>query len=150
MNHIKNATMTGLTAIELLIITSVVALIAVFATPMMSSVLFETDLDKAEKIAEESVKKARIAARFYKSDVTMRISASGELAHHGITITIPRAGKDQMLVEMKEEFPLPGTVKVVSGDMLINFNSDGEVDYPIMVLMATKEGNFERRELVVE
>ena len=33
MNHIKNATMTGLTAIELLIITSVVALIAVFRDP---------------------------------------------------------------------------------------------------------------------
>jgi Tfp pilus assembly protein FimT len=142
--------MNGLTAIELLIITSIIAVIAVFAAPMLSAVFFESDLDKAEEITEETIKKARIAARFYNSDVTMRISASGELARHGITITIPRAGKDPLLGEVKEEFSLPVTVRVMSGDMLINFNSDGEVDFPTMVMMSTNEGNHKRRQLVVE
>lgn len=150
MNDTRKTTMKGLTAIELLIITSVIALVAVFAAPMMSSVFLKSDLDKAEEITEESIQKARIAARFYNSDVTLRISASGELARHGITITIPRAGKDQLLGEVKEEFSLPVTVRVMSGDMLINFDADGEVDFPTMVMMATTDENFERRQLVVE
>lgn len=150
MNSTRNQAMKGLTAIELLIVTSIIAVIAVFAAPVLSSVFFESDLDKAEEITEESIKKARIAARFYNSDVTMRISASGELARHGITITIPRAGKDPLLGKVKEEFSLPVTVRVMSGDMLINFNSDGEVDFPTMVMMSTNEGNHERRQLVVE
>jgi hypothetical protein len=150
MNNTRKATVTGLTAIELLLITSVIAVITVFATPIVSSVFFDSDLDKAEDITEESIKKARLAARLYNSDVTMRISASGELARHGITITIPRASKDQLLGDVKEEFSLPVTVKVVSGDMLINFNADGEVDFPTMVMLATNEGNFEQREFVVE
>ena len=150
MNHIRKATIKGLTAIELLIITSIIALIVVFATPMMSSVFFESDLDKAAEITDESINKARLAARFYKSKVEMRFNADGELVHHGITISRPRGGKEQLLSEVIQEFPLPVTIRIVSGDMLVNFDANGEVDIPAMVLIASNKGEFERRELIIE
>lgn len=150
MTRIKNAAMKGLTAIELLIITSIIALIAVFATPMMSSVFFETELEKAARITEKSIEKARVAARFYDTNVQMRIEADGNLARHSIIVSIPRSNQEKMLAEIQEVFPLPDTVRVVSGDTLIQFNSEGEVDSPAMLTMASTEGDFDRDQIMIE
>ena len=150
MKIIKNATMRGLTAIELLIYTSILALITVFAAPMMSSVLFESDLDKAEEITEESIQKARVSARLYGSDVTLRITASGEQSRHGITVSIPRAGQDTTLGVLTKEYALPVTVRVVSGDTLVMFNPDGGVNSPTTVMLASVDGASQRRNLVIE
>jgi Tfp pilus assembly protein FimT len=150
MKIIKNATMRGLTAIELLIYTSILALITVFAAPMMSSVLLESDLDKAEEITEESIQKARVSARLYGSDVTLRITASGEQARHGITVSIPRAGQDTTLGVLTKEYALPVTVRVVSGDTLVMFNPDGGVNSPTTVMLASVDGASQRRNLVIE
>jgi len=150
MTLTNKAAMKGLTAIELLIITSIIALITVFATPMMSSVFFETELDKAAKITEESIEKARAAARFYDTDVQMRIESDGNLARHSITVSIPRSNAEKMLSEIQQVFPLPDTVRIVSGDMLIQFNSEGQVDSPAMLMMASTQGDFERQQIMIE
>lgn len=150
MNLIKKAAQNGLTAIELLIITSIIALITVFATPMMSSVFFETELEKAAKITGKSIEKARVAARFYDTDIQMRIEADGNLSRHAITLSIPRSNQEMMLNEIREVFPLPDTVRVVSGDMLILFNSEGEVDYPALLTLTSTEGDFEREQIMIE
>jgi prepilin-type N-terminal cleavage/methylation domain-containing protein len=150
MKTLKKATMKGLTAIELLIVTSIIALIAVFATPMMTSVFYETELDKAVEITEDSVEKARRAARLYKTDVTMRIRADENLKQHSITITIPRTTQEQLLNDMQEVFLLPDSIRVVSGNMLIQFDSKGKVDFPAMVMMASNQGEFERTKMVIQ
>jgi prepilin-type N-terminal cleavage/methylation domain-containing protein len=150
VRNIKTATTKGLTAIELLIVTSVIAVIAVFATPMMSSVFLETDLDKAVKITQDSIDKARISARLYNTSVFMTIGTIETSPGHAIKVLIPQKDKQQVLNDMEHIFPLPESVRVVSGDMLIQFDSNGQVDFPAMLLLASSDGELKRKEFLIK
>ena len=150
MNHTDKATMKGLTAIELLIITSIIALIVVFATPMMNSVFAESDLDSAVEITEQSIHKARVAARLYDTYVVMRVEADQDMNPHSITILMPGKDTDELLGEWKEEFVLPDSVRIVSGNMLINFDAEGKVDFPAKLLIASIQDDFKQKEFIIQ
>lgn len=150
MRNPKAAATKGLTAIELLIVTSVIAVIAVFAAPMMSSVFLETDLDKAVKITRDSIDKARVAARLYDTSVFMTIETVESSKGHAIKVLIPRKNSQQVLNDLEEIFPLPESVRVVSGDLLIQFDSDGQVDFPAMLLLASSDGELKRKEFLIK
>lgn len=150
MNHTHKATMKGLTAIELLIIASIIALIAVFATPMMNWVFAKSDLDRAVEITEQSIHKARVAARLYDTSVVMRVEADQDLNPHSITILMPGNNRDVLLGEWKEEFVLPDSVRIVSGNMLVNFDSEGKVDFPAKLLLASNQDDFKQKEFIIQ
>jgi Tfp pilus assembly protein FimT len=150
MNNDNKAIMKGLTAIELLIITSVIALIVVFATPMMNAVFAKSDLDRAIEITEQSIHKARVAARLYDTNVVMRVEADQDMNPHSITILIPGNNRDILLGEWKEEFVLPDSVRIVSGNMLINFDSEGEVDFPAKMLIASNREGFKQKKFIIQ
>ena len=54
----------GLTAIELLIIISIVALLVAFAAPLIKTMSSKSEFEQAIEITEASVKHARWTARF--------------------------------------------------------------------------------------
>jgi Tfp pilus assembly protein FimT len=140
----------GLTVIELLILVSITALIIVFALPMMSSAIWKTELDQAVEITEESVEQARTAARFYKSDVLMRLEAGHTDQPPHITLSVPRKQKDILMDDIKADVALPEGIRFVNGDMVVQFNADGEVDLPVMIMMASHHDEEEIHSLMIE
>ena len=140
----------GLTAIELLILISIAALIIVFALPMMSSAIWKTERDQAIEITEESVKQARTAARFYKTDVLMRLEDGQMDQRPHITLSVPRQQKDILMDDVKANVALPEGIRFVNGDLVVQFNADGQVDLPVMVMMASHHDEEEIHSLMIE
>lgn len=140
----------GLSAIELLIIASIVALVAVFATPMLSKALFNSDVKEAIDIIESSVENARETARYYQTEVIMRIETDEEQEQFAITVSIPSMRKDETMIEVQEEILLPAGVRVFSDERIIQFNADGEVELPAHTLLVFNQARDKGRQLVIE
>jgi len=140
---------SGLTAIELLIITSVVAIIAVLTAPMISDALIPSDFKRAIEITESSVQHARVTARFYDTDVLMEIQEKDEEDRQAITLVIPRKKVNSDMNEVKVKFLLPAGVQVVSTEEIIHFLPNGDVEEPANTLTILDATQNKRRQLVL-
>jgi Tfp pilus assembly protein FimT len=118
----------GLTAIELLILASVVAIIAVFATPIVSNALLPSNLKDGLEITESSIEQARQTARFYNTEVLMQVGEEDAPDRQVITLVIPSMKQDKAMNEVTVKFTLPAGVQVVSKDEVIRFLPNGEVE----------------------
>jgi Tfp pilus assembly protein FimT len=150
MIRIKTGPVKGLTAIELLVIISFVALVAAFAAPIKNAVSPKSDFKQAIEITEASIEQARRIARFYKADVLMRLETDEKQEQQFITLTIPKMQKDLVLSEVKEEFPLPTGIQVVSDGTIIRFDPNGEVQLPAHVLVFSDLAQGKSRRLVIK
>lgn len=139
----------GLTAIELAIITSVVAVIAVFLSPLFSKTVMETDFDLAIEITESFVDHARATARVYNADVFMRIEPDNALGQQAITLIIPKMQKAPALMEVKEQFLLPAGVRLFSDNGIIHFKPNGEIVQPDQTMVLFNEAHDESRQFVI-
>jgi prepilin-type N-terminal cleavage/methylation domain-containing protein len=126
----------GLTAIELLIAISILALIIIFTAPMITR--SNPEFEEAIKITESSVEQARKTARYYKTDVLMRLETDRQMNLQSITLSIPDMQKNNALNEVKEAFPLPAGVHVSSEAETIQFNHQGEVKNPANLLFESE------------
>lgn len=149
MERTPNTPTRGLTAIELLIVISILGLLAVFGIPMMSSTIWATDLDQAKKITEETVDQARTMARLYKTDVVVRLE-SDEDQPPVIKLSMSRSRQDSVLGEISEEFELPGEVKFLNGDLMMQFDAEGNIDFPAMVTIASTTDREDYLKLVID
>ena len=149
MERTPNTPTRGLTAIELLIVISILGLLAVFGIPMMSSTIWATDLDQAKKITEETVDQARTMARLYKTDVVVRLE-SDEDQPPVIKLSMSRSRQDSVLGEISEEFELPGEVKFLNGDLMMQFDAEGNIAFPAMVTIASTTDREDYLKLVID
>ena len=139
----------GLTAIELLIIISIVALLVTFAAPMIKTMSSKSEFEQAIEITEASVEQARWTARFYQTEVLLRLETGENQKQHSITISVPKMQKDLVLNEVKEEFPLPIGIQIVSDDKIIRFDPTGEVEMPAHILVSSNQAEYKSRQLVI-
>ena len=139
----------GLTAIELLIIISIVALVVAFAAPMIKTMSSKSEFEQAIEITEASVEQARWTARFYKTEVLLRLETGENQKQHSITLSVPQMQKDLVLNEVKEEFPLPIGIQLVSDDTIIRFDPAGQVELPAHILVSSNQAEYKSHQLVV-
>jgi prepilin-type N-terminal cleavage/methylation domain-containing protein len=139
----------GITAIELLIVISVLAILVVFAAPVVSSAFWTSEVDEAVKVAEKSVREARTLARLYQTNVVVRIE-SDKGQRPSITVTVPSRHKAIDVGEVRDEVALPGDVEVLGGDVMVQFNPAGEVDLPAMVMLASRADQRQAQKLIIE
>jgi len=139
----------GLTAIELLIVISIVALLVAFAAPMIKTMSPKSEFEQAIEITEASVEQARWTARFYKAEVLLSLENDENQKQHSITLSVPQMQKDLVLNEVKEEFPLPNGIQIISDETIIRFNPAGEVELPAYILVSSSQAENESRQLVV-
>jgi Tfp pilus assembly protein FimT len=139
----------GLTAIELLIIASVVAIIAVFASPIISDAVLPSGFKEGIEITESSVEQARQTARFYKTDVLMRVGEEVEQDRQVLTLVIPRMQKTMAMNEVQVKFILPAGVRVVSHEKVIHFMPNGEVEQPSESLTVLDQIQHRSRQLAL-
>jgi Tfp pilus assembly protein FimT len=137
----------GLTAIELLIIVSVVAVLVIFTAPLLSG--SKSDFDQAVKITESTVEQARQTARFYKTNVLIRLETDEQKNHQSITLSIPRIKSQSVLNEVTEEFQLPEGIQVISEDQVIHFDERGEIAIPAQLLFVSDRLKDQSRQLVI-
>lgn len=140
----------GLTAIELLIIASIVALVAVFATPMLSKAVFKTEIQEAVNVTESSIEHARETARFYKTDVLLRFGTAEGEPTNVVTLAIPGLQKDATLNEVTEEFLLPPGTQVFSERPTVRFSADGELEPPALNLVVFNQTKDKTQRLQIE
>ena len=145
----KTASAKGLTAIELLIIISIVALVVTFAAPMIKTLSFKSEFEQAIEITEASVEQARWTARFYKTEVILQLETGENQKQHSIKLSVPQMQKDLVLNEVKEEFPLPIGIQLVSDDTIIRFDPAGQVELPAHILVSSNQAEHKSRQLVV-
>jgi Tfp pilus assembly protein FimT len=130
MVPIRTKSHKGLTAIELLIIASILAVIAVFATPIISDAVLPSDLKEGIEITESSVKQARQTARLYKMEVLMQVGEEDAQERQVLTLFIPGLQRTVALNQVEVKYILPVGIRVVSQEQVIHFKPDGEVDRP--------------------
>lgn len=150
MARLTIAPSKGLTAIELLIIISIVALVVVFAAPMMSVVSSKSEIEQAIETTEASVKQARWTARFYKTDVLLRLETDEKQKQHFITLSVPKMQKDFVLNEVEERFPLPKGIQIVSDNEIVRFDPTGAVELPAHFLISSNQEEYKSRQLVIK
>lgn len=149
MERIAKHAVRGITAIELLIIISVLAIVIVFAAPVLSSTFWSSDVDQAVKVTEKSVREARALARLYQTDVYVRIESEQE-PRPRITVSIPSRYQDIDVGEVREEIALPDDVRVLGGDVMVQFNPRGEVDLPALVTLASRMDLHDMQKLIID
>jgi len=135
----RNSPGAGFTAIELLILIAVAAIILSFALPAARTSIHEAQLEQALKITRDSVRHARRTARIYNTEVLMQIESNRLQTADTITLTFPEMQRDPALARIREEFVLPEGVDITSGDMLIQFDAGGEVEWPTTVVIASQD-----------
>jgi len=133
----------------LLIIISIIALIVAFAAPMMKAMSSKSEFEQAIEITEASVEQARWTARFYKAEVLLRLETDENQKQHAITLSVPKMQKDLVLNEVKERFPLPIGIQIVSDDTVIRFDPNGEVELPAHLLISSNQPEYKSHQLVV-
>jgi hypothetical protein len=56
---------------------------------------------------------------------------------------------DLVLNEVREEFPLPNGIQIVSDDTIIRFDTAGEVELPTYILVSSNQAEYKSLQLVV-
>ena len=149
MERTRHPLARGITAIELLIVISALAIVIVFAAPVVSSAFWTSKVDQAVKVTEKSVREARTLARLYKTDVIVRIDSDTD-PQPVITVSIPSRYQDIDVGEVREQFTLPGDVQVLGGDVMVQFNAEGEVDLPALVTLASRMDLRDTHKLIID
>ena len=149
MERTRHPLARGITAIELLIVISALAIVIVFAAPVVSSAFWTSEVDQAVKVTEKSVREARTLARLYKTDVIVRIDSDTD-PQPVITVSIPSRYQDIDVGEVREQFTLPGDVQVLGGDVMVQFNAEGEVDLPALVTLASRMDLRDTHKLIID
>jgi len=150
MKQAMMAPWKGLTAIELLIIISIIALIVAFAAPMMKAMSSKSEFEQAIEITEASVEQARWTARFYHAEVLLSLETDENQEQHSITLSVPKMRKDLVLNEVKERFPLPVGIQIASDDTIIRFDPTGKVESPTQILISSNQAEYKSHQLVVK
>ncbi len=139
----------GLTAIELLIIASVVGIVAIFAIPIISDAVLPSGFREAIKLTESAVEQARQTARFYKTEVLMLVGEEPEQDQQTLTLVIPQMQKTQAMDEVEVKFILPAGVRVISQEHVIHFMPSGEVEQPSKSLTILDQIQHKSRQLAL-
>lgn len=137
----------GVTVIELLIAISILALVIIFTAPMITR--SNTEVEEAIDIAESSVEQARKTARYYRTNVLMRLETDTQMNLQSITLSIPDMQKNSALNEVKEAFLLPAGVRVSSPVEAIQFDDKGEVKTPANLLFESEQVENASLQLVI-
>lgn len=140
----------GITAIELIIITAVVAVLVAFASPLVSRFMSQPELRQAIEITESSVEHARLKARLYKTDVVMHLAEYQAEKAQSIRLSFPNMQKDPALAELNQEFALPAGIQLVSDAPIIRFNAEGKVGLPAHLYFIANQSDRRSRPLVID
>lgn len=140
----------GITAVELLIIASIVALVAVFATPMLSNAIFRSEFQEAVNITEASIDRARETAKFYKTDVVLHFGNGEAAPQNVIRITIPEMQKNETMNEVGEEFLLPAGTELFAERSAVSFDAKGEPEPPGLTIVVFNTTKDKRKALKID
>ena len=140
----------GITALELLIIAAVAAVLVAFAVPLVSYMMSKSDMEQAINITESSIQSAREAARFYNTDVLIHLEMDEEEKQQSIVLSIPALQKDPALNEVTEDYALPLGFQVYIDSEIIHFEPTGEVELPAHVKIVSNSGENPDHQLVID
>jgi prepilin-type N-terminal cleavage/methylation domain-containing protein len=149
MERTVNHHARGLTAIELLIVLSIIAMLAVFGVPMLQATAWKSELNEAADITEKTVGKARTMARLYKTEVVVRIEEI-EDQPPTIMLSMPRKGQGTTMGDINEKTQFSNAVRLQNGRLMMEFDANGEIDFPTTLLLVSANDPGDVLKLVIE
>ena len=140
----------GLTAIELLIAISCVAVMSAFVGTIWIESRVKAEMDRAVVSVNASITAARQAARIYNTDVVLYLPAN-QNAPQAMYYTVPSSGVVDLLPEYeKTGLPALEGVYLVADTDTINFNSTGMAVSPVKLLLVSSTQSSVSAEVLVQ
>jgi Tfp pilus assembly protein FimT len=128
---------TGITVIELFLAMAAVLIFTAFVSPIWSFVSGGTDLERAVEQVEATLSSARESTQVFRTDVVVHLHTD-PLAPNALSFSVPSLNNlHQYLESDNQMFALPETIRMTADQPVIRFNTDGKVEVPIQLTLAS-------------
>ncbi len=139
----------GITAVEILIVLGMVAVIMSFFANTFTRSVSKGDLVVAVEGLNFSVQSARNMARQLETDVIMHLHTGPDNTKHSIDFSYPNRSESLSSENLLQEFVLPADIRLMADVAVIHFDARGLVDTPASLLLISQvEGQMQESVLV--
>lgn len=139
----------GLTALELLLIASIIAILSAVSPVVLNKLSGKSELHEAVSTVEESVTRARQTAMLYHTEVIMRLETKARGHQQYIVLSIPAMRHNPDQIEVAEAIELPHGFRIDADRDVIHFAPDGQVDAEIRATIVSNDSEELRRDLLI-
>jgi len=128
----------GITAVEILIVLGMLAVIMTFFANSFTRATNKADLLVAVEGVNFSVQSARNVARELETEVLMHLDTAKKGENHSIKFSYPDRNEALGSGSLPQEFVLPADIKLVTDESVISFDERGLVEKPTSLLLISQ------------
>ncbi len=128
----------GITAVEILIVLGMLAVIMTFFANSFSRATNRADLLVAVEGVNFSVQSARSMARELETEVLMHLNTSSTGENHSIEFSYPNRNQSLGSGNLLQEFVLPADIRLMTDESVIHFDARGLVEKPTRLLLISQ------------
>ncbi len=130
--------MRGVTAVELLIVLGMMAVIITFFANSFTRATNKADLLVAIEGVNFSVQSARNMARQLETEVVMHLNTATAGENHSINFSYPDRNEALNSGNLLQEFVLPSDIQLITDESVISFDAKGLVAKPTNLLLISQ------------
>lgn len=139
----------GITAVEILIVLGMIAVVTTFFANSFTRATNKADLWVAVEGVNLSVESARSMARQLETEVLMHLNTETEGESHTIAFSFPDRNEALDSGNLLQEFVLPPDIKLMADDSVISFDARGLVEKPISLLFVSQSEASTQQSILV-
>lgn len=140
----------GVTAVEILIVLGMVAVIVTFFANTFTRTVNKGDLLVAAEGLSFSVQSARNMARTLETDVLMHLNVAPGASNHSIVFSYPNRNESLTGENLLQEFVLPADIRMMTDVSAIHFDARGLVETPANLLLTSQANTLLQESVLVQ
>jgi len=141
--------MRGITAVEILIVLGMVAVIMTFFANSFTRTTNRADLLLAVESVTFMAQSARNTARELETDVLMNVNTGVDGANSSIDFSYPNRSESLSNGNLPQEFVLPADIRLLSDESVIHFDARGLVVNPTSLLLISQAEESVQESVIV-
>lgn len=150
MNSSITTKIRGITAVEILIVLGMMAVIMTFFANSFTRATNKADLLVAVEGVNFSVRSARNMARELETEVFMHLNTAKKDENHSIKFSYPNRNESLSSANLLQEFVLPADIKLVTDESVISFDARGLVEKPTSLLLISQSEESMQESVLVQ
>jgi len=139
----------GITAVEILIVLGMLAVIMTFFANSFTRTTSQADLLIAVEGVNFSVQSARNTARELETEVLMHLNTGQAGGSHSIGFSYPNRNEALSSENLLQEFVLPADIRMMADDPVIAFDARGLVEKPTSLLLVSQSAEAMKESVLV-
>jgi len=141
--------MRGITAVEILIVLGMMAVIMTFFANTFTRTTNRADLLLAVESVTFMAQSARNMARELETDVLMHVNTGVDGSNSSIDFSYPERSESLNSENLLQEFVLPSDIRLLTDESVIHFDARGLVVNPTsLLLISQSEGSMQESVIV--